>query len=954
MSDITATRPNIADLGEKPQFNRTGLLPILLLLGVWLAVSLALLGRGYDDISNGNMLGNDDAMRLVEVRDYMAGQSWFDNLQRRLSPPEGVMMHWSRLVDAPIAAMISGFEMFTDRSLAEKLTISLWPLALLLAALAAAASIASKIGGRDAMIAAIVIAPATVVTLTQFMPGRIDHHNMQIVLTLALLALAVHMRERPVAAAISGTVIAVMLAIGLETLPYMLLAPMILTLCWVATGPALARTMIFCGMSLAISVVGVFVATVPRAQFGAVQCDVLALPHVMVFALGGLGLAALGLASRGKLFANRPARFVLASIIGGAVGSFALYSFPQCLSGPYGDVDPRLVDLWLSNVSEAQSVFDLAAKSPDRVLAYFGFPVAALIIGIYAWFKSDVDTRSNWLFINGFVLAGIAIACWQIRGITFANILAVPASAWMLAQVYRRMSGEKDAARRFLRVLVAGLVLNNCFYIGAADALSFMKPETGVDTGAAKNCVSPATLAALQSLPPGVILSFIDLGPHILAHTSHSVMAAPYHRNMRGNLLAIDVLMASPDHARGLVDASEVDYILYCDGMTEARDYAARAPEGLLSRLQAGNSPEWLAPVALVENSPLHLYRIEQIANAPRTGDNRHLAPTENAADNPYRVNASWQSYSQSANRLVSSTRNVNRRRASNERNRGENNRGNVATSHSDTKSGATNSNTSSRPAATRQQATKPRAEIAKVRNDNRAGNPRIRRAKSLSSSRTARQGTVRTRVRARQHDTGIQRVLLKRLPGRRGADARRRSVSSSDASHTKSRMGASQSGRNVAASGGDSKPGSRMARSPDRGHVTTARRTDVNRARQPSSRTGRRHMDDASATAPVHNSRAQRNKRRVGPSRGQEHGRSDIVHTRPRSGAESRRARPGRSADIRKSPDQTRPVRSSRERPGLASKNSTMVRTSLSFSRSHGLPARPKRLQRPGSATTW
>ncbi len=951
MSDITATGPNLADFGEKQSVNRTGqtgLLPILLLLGVWLAVSLALLGRGYEDISNGNLLGNDDAMRLVEVRDYMAGQSWFDNLQRRLSPPDGVMMHWSRLVDAPIAAMISGFEMFTDRSLAERFAMSLWPLILLLAAMGTAASLGSKIGGRKAMIAAIIIAPTTMVALTQFMPGRIDHHNLQIVLTMLLLALAVHMRERPVAAAIAGSVIAVMLAIGLETLSYMMLAPMILTLCWVATGPALARTMIFLGMSLAVSVIGVFVATIPREQFGAVQCDVLALPHVMVFALGGLGLAAMGLASRETLFASRPTRFVLASIVGGAIGSFAFYSFPQCLSGPYGDVDPRLVDLWLSNVSEAQSVFDLAAKSPDQVLANFGFPVAALIIGIYAWFHGNADTRFNWLFINGFVLVGIAVACWQIRGITFANMLAIPASAWMLSRIYRRMSGEKNPARRFLRVLVAGLVLNNCFYIGAADALSFMKPDIVADTGAAKTCVSPATLSSLQSLPPGVILSFIDLGPHILAHTSHSVVAAPYHRNMRGNLLAIDVLMASPDHARGLVDASEVDYILYCEGMTEARDYAAHAPEGLLARLQAGNSPEWLAPVVLAENSPLRLYQVAHAATAPQTGNNGRLTPKENAADNPYRVNAAWRPYSQAANRLVSSTRNVNRRRASNERHRG-----NTATGNREAISGIRNSDAKSRPAATRQHATKARAGTARDRNDNGVRRSSLGRAKSSDRRRTARQGIVRTRGQTRQHDAGIQRVLHKGLPCGSGADARRRSVSSSDAPVTKSRMGASQSCRDVAASGRDSKPGSRMARSPDRGHVAAPRRTDVNRARQPSGRAGRRHMDDASTTAPVHNSRAQRDKRRVGPGRGQEPRRSDIVHARPRNGVESRRARPGRRADIRKPPNQTRPVRSSRQRPELAPKNSTLVRTSLSFSRPHGLPARPKRLPRPGPATT-
>ncbi len=35
----------------------------------------------------------DDAMRLVEVRDYLGGQGWFDLHQYRLGPDGGTLMH---------------------------------------------------------------------------------------------------------------------------------------------------------------------------------------------------------------------------------------------------------------------------------------------------------------------------------------------------------------------------------------------------------------------------------------------------------------------------------------------------------------------------------------------------------------------------------------------------------------------------------------------------------------------------------------------------------------------------------------------------------------------------------------------------------------------------------------------------------------------------------------------
>src|SRR5690348_3158904 len=51
-------------------------------------------------------LSTDDAMRLAEVRDLLHGQAWFDLTQWRMNVPFGLSMHWSRLIDAPIAGLI--------------------------------------------------------------------------------------------------------------------------------------------------------------------------------------------------------------------------------------------------------------------------------------------------------------------------------------------------------------------------------------------------------------------------------------------------------------------------------------------------------------------------------------------------------------------------------------------------------------------------------------------------------------------------------------------------------------------------------------------------------------------------------------------------------------------------------------------------------------------------------
>jgi hypothetical protein len=59
--------------------------------------------------ADGRLSDTDDAMRIAQIRDWMAGQSWFDLRQYRLAPPDGAPMHWTRVVDVQVAALIHAF-----------------------------------------------------------------------------------------------------------------------------------------------------------------------------------------------------------------------------------------------------------------------------------------------------------------------------------------------------------------------------------------------------------------------------------------------------------------------------------------------------------------------------------------------------------------------------------------------------------------------------------------------------------------------------------------------------------------------------------------------------------------------------------------------------------------------------------------------------------------------------
>jgi hypothetical protein len=115
---------------------------------VWLVVALALLLQYWGQTAEG-LLGTDDAMRLVQMRAWLAGQGWFDLHNARLEPPGGYDSHWSRLIDAGLAGLLLLFQHFDPPS-AERLMRAWWPLLWLL----------PTIAGREAAMVALLLALA--------------------------------------------------------------------------------------------------------------------------------------------------------------------------------------------------------------------------------------------------------------------------------------------------------------------------------------------------------------------------------------------------------------------------------------------------------------------------------------------------------------------------------------------------------------------------------------------------------------------------------------------------------------------------------------------------------------------------------------------------------------------------------------------------------------------------
>ena len=71
----------------------------------WIGAMLYFLFARWNLIRAFTLSDTDDNMRIMQVRGLLHGQGWYDLRQYRLDPPFGADIHWSRLVDLPIAGI---------------------------------------------------------------------------------------------------------------------------------------------------------------------------------------------------------------------------------------------------------------------------------------------------------------------------------------------------------------------------------------------------------------------------------------------------------------------------------------------------------------------------------------------------------------------------------------------------------------------------------------------------------------------------------------------------------------------------------------------------------------------------------------------------------------------------------------------------------------------------------
>ena len=588
-----------------------------LLFGFWALISAVYIVRAVFMSETIPLIGDtDDAMRLVVVNDWLAGQNWFDHTQYRLNTPFGASIHWSRLVDVPIAGLILLLQPFAGAS-APFLAAWIWPLLLLGALLYLSAGLAVRMAGPEALLPGLVLPVLSAAVLVEFAPGRVDHHSIQIILTLAMAYASVLAWRNPRWAIGAGLAAATSLAIGMETLPQIATTITVFGLFWVAN-PEKGPAMRLFGIGFALFSLVHLALALPPADWFQVACDALSIVHVGAAIGVGLVFIVLPLLPRVLPLAHWWQRLLAGGGLGLIMVAGLLLVFPECRGGPYGQIDPWLAENWLSQIIEAKPAWSSFAALPAYTLGIVLPPLLGLaaIVWIAATSPKKLqasDKKAEWLILGLFLLIGIAVMLIQVRGARLVAGMIAPAGAFVIIAVrqhYLKSKGIKDA----LVLLGTWLAFSG---LAVAVIAGLLLPKGGdevsasVASGGNKNdCLQPQAFTALAAMPPARIMTPIDLGAHMLLFTPHSVVGAPYHRNQKGLLDTFSFLNTPLEQARTIIEERGISLIVTCPVMAEMGGFKDTPDSAFVRLAESGNLPGWIKDIS-DPDSPLKIYEVQ-------------------------------------------------------------------------------------------------------------------------------------------------------------------------------------------------------------------------------------------------------------------------------------------------------------------------------------------------------
>lgn len=575
------------------------------IIPVWGFLALILLQINFPPSSH-ILVGPDDYMHGVRVLDMLSGKGEV-YLQPRMGPEGGAEILWSRLVDIPQALLTTLFIPFAvdiEASLYWMATIL--PLLQLLVLMVLVCWAVTPLTGNKMAVLAIFVLLSLIKVVSEFKVGRIDHHSWQIMLMMAGYGAMVRLYFEPQSRSwplLAGVCFATGFAIGADIVLWAGLAAVLGGLYWLQDPQKYERANLSFGVFLFLTTLLYLLILQPASHFFMTACDGLSLTYLAL--AGAVLLFWFGVKAVPVSFkAHLPQRIMISTgLLILLMGSLYLL-FPACFSDPYGLANEKLYNIWQSQIEEARPFWVHMQFFPLKSL-FFLLPVVLGLAAAIAAVFIDKDSKKFWISFAVIMALGLIISLFQIRVLTFSQVLSIWPLSWGLLVIWTKLKAITYGVRE-----IVGL---GAFFAIVLTILASGNEQTPVDTKKNNYTYCPVVQVsdALNRYDELTLMtSYIFNGSEMLFRTHHRVLATPYHRNAAGMLTTYDIFVADADEAQALAEQYGVDMILVCPGYWPFPPEEISGDNTLIKKLLMDKPPRWLKRETGITNGGFWAYRV--------------------------------------------------------------------------------------------------------------------------------------------------------------------------------------------------------------------------------------------------------------------------------------------------------------------------------------------------------
>lgn len=591
-----------------------------LVIAIWLLFGAAILSLSQQAIADWKVGDPDDQMRLLQVRDWLAGQSWWDITQYRMNAPQGGDMHWSRLVDVPLGIAISVLTPFVGQALAEQAAAALVPLCTLGVVLLIYAAAARRMFDPATALTATGLVVMIMPFTAQLLPMRIDHHGWQLACFVAILWAVFDDRRRISSAIVLGLSCAFWIEISVEGLPFAALLLGVSALSWIMRS-AQGRDHKF-PIAITSTAFGTLILFgITESWSSPAYCDALSLFHVAALTvIAGIIVAACLLE---HFFGQERVTYVRTggAIIAAMSGLATLWMMaPQCAGDAFAGLDPLVRTYWFDRGAEGLPLWEL---SLDQAIMPYAYLFIGLLALVYVLATNQAIAKRDKINLTLLYIGTFCVGIWVSRTAVYAIILGnicvaatiiqMFATAERLQALLPRMAIRMAALAFAMPALWAPVALRY-FDIATAQDQKDAKAEDRTFLKQVMACQKASSAAALGRLPASAVMAGLDTSPAILQFTRHNVVATGHHRNQEAMADVIRTFIGSKAEAAAIFSARKIRYLVICDGSYELALYQRNAPTGFLAHLRRGNVPDWLVRQPGI--GPFQIYEVQRAALA--------------------------------------------------------------------------------------------------------------------------------------------------------------------------------------------------------------------------------------------------------------------------------------------------------------------------------------------------